>query len=76
MAKVDIGKLRKMLKAQPEMETSIAYGIKAIVANDRAFGEFASIIVLSAEDSTPEILMQKTELIRFAHEILAKLEAK
>lgn len=76
MAKVDIGKLRKMLRAQPDMATSVAYGIKAIVANDRNFGDFASIIIMGAEDSTPEIVMQKTELIRFAHEILTKLETK
>lgn len=73
---MNIGELRKMLKAQPEMASSIAYGIKAIVANDRGLGEFASIIVLGAESSTPEILMQKSELIRFANEILAKLESK
>lgn len=76
MAKVDIGKLRKMLKAQPEMQTRVAHGIKAIVANDRNFGDFATIVVIGFDESTPEILMQKTELVRFAQEILAKLEPK
>lgn len=74
MAKVNIGKLKKMLKQQPEMETRVAYGIKAIVCNHVAFGEYATIMVFGPDDGTPEILMPKSELRRFANEILAKLD--
>lgn len=74
MAKVDVGKLRKMLRQQPDMATQVAYGSKAIVANSQSFGEHATIIVMGTEEATPEILMSKTELVRFAHEILVKLD--
>lgn len=76
MAKVDIGKLKKMLKKQPELETTLAVGLKGIVCNYSSLGEYASIMIVGTEESTPEILMQKSELRKFAQEILAKVEAK
>lgn len=72
----DTGALKKMLTAQPEMAPTLACGVRAIVCNDTSFGDFASIMIVGTEDATPEIVMSKTELIRFAHEILTKLEVE
>lgn len=75
MAKVEVGNLKKLLQAQPDMKTQLALGVRAIVCNDTSLGDYASFMVLSADgDSTPEIVMTKTELRRFAQEILDKLK--
>lgn len=72
MAKVEVGKLEKLLKAQPGMETQLALGVRAIVCNNTSLGDYASIMIVGANDDTPEIVMAKTELRRFAQEILDK----
>lgn len=76
MAKVQIGKLRKMLRADPDMETQLAYALGVIICNYHAFGEYASFMVIGADSSSPEIVIKKSDLIKFAHEVLAKLGAE
>lgn len=74
MTKVEVGNLKELLKAQPDMETQLALGIKAIVCNDASLGDYASIMILGTEQTSPEIVMPKAELRRFAQEILDKLK--
>lgn len=73
MAKVDIGKLRKLLKTEPTMATTVAYGTRMLLCNVESLGDYVSFIVHGVEDGTPEIIMHKNELLRFAREIEAKL---
>jgi len=76
MAKVDIGKLRKMFRKEPELAATVAYASKAILINTESFGEYATFMVFGQEESTPEIIISKAELLRFANEVQAKLEVK
>lgn len=73
MAKVDIGKLRKMFNKEPDIAATVAYGTRMIMCNTETFGDFATFIIYGHEDGTPEIIMRKDELLRFAREIEAKL---
>lgn len=73
MAKVDIGKLKKLIKKEPEMAEQLAYGTKAILCNVNNMGEFASFMIFGTDSGTPEIVMRKDELLRFAREIEAKV---
>lgn len=72
MSKVEVGKLKELLKAHPDMGTQLAFGVRGVVCNNTSLGDYASIMIMGANDSTPEIVMAKTELRRFAQEVLDK----
>lgn len=74
MTKVDIGELKELIKRQPDLATNVAHGMRIILTPQNNLGDYASFIVYGPEEGTPEIIMRKDELLRFAKEVISKFE--
>lgn len=73
MSKVDIGELEELIKRQPDLAANVAHGMRVILANTTQMGEYASFIVYGPHEGTPEIIIRKDELLRFAKEVIEKV---
>lgn len=73
MGKVEVGKLKELITNQPDMAATLALGTKMVFTNNKQLGEFTSFLVAGTDEITPEILIRKSELKRFAKEVLEKL---
>lgn len=74
MTKVDIGELKELLEKQPDLAPTLALGTRLILNSKVNLGDYASMIVFGTDEMTPEIVMPKKELRRFAEEILEKVK--
>lgn len=72
--KVDIGELEELIKNQPDLAPTLALGKRLILNTSTNLGDYASMIVFGTEEMTPEIVISKKELRRFAEEILEKVK--
>lgn len=72
--KVDIGELKELLKAQPDLTPTLAVAQKIVLTPTDNLGDFASIIILGTEETSPEMIILKKELISFAEAVLEKLK--
>lgn len=72
MSKENTGELEKILKAQPSLAAEMALGKRLILNTSVNLGDYVSFIVMGTEEMTPEIIISKAELRRFANEILEK----
>lgn len=73
MSKVDIGDLEKIVKKDPEIESTIAFASSVRLLNISNLGDFTSFIVIGMEDTTNEIIVLKTELLKFANKVILQL---
>lgn len=72
--KYNIGELKKLLENEPEMAETVAFAQRIILITAANFGDFTSFIVCGREETTPEIVILKSELLKFAHEVIDKYE--
>ena len=72
--KVDVGELKELLKAQPDLTPTLAVAQKIVLTPTDNLGDFASIIILGTEETSPEMIILKKELISFAEAVLEKLK--
>lgn len=71
MAKVDIGSLKRLLKRYPELKANLAYARTIILCNTEGLGDFVTIMVVGEDDISPETLILKEELLKFARSVEA-----
>lgn len=72
MTKVDIGELKDLIKRQPEIVATVAFAQRIIINGAVNLGDYTSIIIAGSDETTPEIIVSKSELIRLAHESIEK----
>lgn len=72
MSKVDVGDLKKLIKQQPDMAATVAFAQRILLISAANFGDFTSFVVAGREETTPEIIVSKTELVKFAREVIEK----
>jgi hypothetical protein len=72
MSKVDIGDLKKLILKQPDIATRLALAIRMIHTPNVNLGDYTSFIIAGTEEFTPEIIVKKTELLKFAREFIER----
>lgn len=76
MSQVDVGDLEKLITARPELVATMALGKRIILNNAVNLGDYVPFIVCGVDEFSPEIVIKKDELVRFAKEVLEKLDTK
>lgn len=74
MAKVDIGELKELIERQPDLQPTLALGTRIILNTGVNLGDYASIILCGTDEMTPETIISKKELVRFAKDVLEKVK--
>lgn len=74
MTKVDIGELKEIITGSPDITPTLALGTRIIMTNNQRLGDYTTFIVAGVDEFTPEIVITKKELKRFAQEVLEKLK--
>lgn len=72
MTKVDIGELKELIEKNPDITLTLALASRLILNTSVNLGDYVTFIVAGIDDVTPEIVVSKKELRRFAKDVLEK----
>lgn len=75
MSQVDIGELKELIDKNPDIAATLSLGTRVILGGQNVnLGDYTTFIVFGIDEMSPEIVIKKEELRRFAQDVLDRVK--
>lgn len=75
MSQVEIGELKELIAKNPDIAATLTLSNKLILGGQNInLGDYTTFLVAGIDEISPEIVIKKAELLRFANEVIERVK--